>query len=202
MQAKLYESVSLRRVDPTLVLVAFGANLPSLGLSLAETLVAAQQAVVKAGFSDRGFSHLYRTPCFPAGAGPDYINACGAFSAAPDMSPRQILAVLHRIEADFGRERGVRWGARTLDLDLLAVGDRVLPDDAEQDRWRALPPDQQARIAPDALILPHPRMQDRGFVLVPLADVAPDWVHPRLGLTVRQMCDALPPEARAEVARL
>ena len=91
---------------------------------------------------------------------------------------------------------------RTLDLDLLAWGDSVLPDSATQDSWRALPPEAQVRAVPDGLILPHPRLQDRAFVLVPLADVAPDWVHPRTGLTVRQMLAALPAADRDAVKPL
>ena len=98
--------------------------------------------------------------------------------------------------------REQRWGMRTLDIDLLALGDSVLPDAQTQDAWRDLAPETQARLAPDRLILPHPRLQDRAFVLVPLADVAPDWRHPRLGLTVRQMLEALPAADREAVKPL
>lgn len=101
-----------------------------------------------------------------------------------------------------GRTRDTRWGMRTLDLDLIAIGDAVLPDEKTQDHWRFLPPDTQRIAAPDRLILPHPRMQDRAFVLVPLADVAPDWCHPRLNLTVAQMLAALPAQDRDEVVPL
>lgn len=115
-----------------------------------------------------------------------------------------MLRELHRIEACFGRSRadGVRWQARPLDLDLIACGDLVLPDAKTQTEWRDLPPDQQSRIAPEQLILPHPRMQDRGFVLAPLAEIAPDWRHPLTGQTVVQMLAALDPADWADMQRL
>jgi len=75
----------------------------------------------------------------------------------------------------------------------------VLPDVSTYRVWQDLPLERQTQVAPDTLILPHPRVQDRAFVLVPLADVAPEWRHPVSGQTVRQMLNALSPEARAEV---
>ena len=99
------------------------------------------------------------------------------------------------MEAAFGRERQTRWGPRSLDLDLLALDDLVLPDLAAWSLWRDLTPEAQARETPDRLILPHPRLQDRGFVLAPLAEVAPDWRHPVTGFDVTQMRDALPTAA-------
>jgi 2-amino-4-hydroxy-6-hydroxymethyldihydropteridine diphosphokinase len=124
------------------------------------------------------------------------------FQSESEDDLASILARLHAVEARFGRKRAQRWGMRTLDIDLLAMGDSVLPDAATQDRWRLLPSEAQIGSTPDQLILPHPRMQDRAFVLVPLADVAPDWVHPRTGLSVRQMLAALPAEDRDAVTPL
>ncbi len=184
------------------LLVAFGANLPNGDQSAITTLRAACSALRDSGFSALSLSHIYATPCFPAGAGPDYVNAAAACPVPAGWDAARVLALLHRIEDDFGRKRDQRWGMRTLDLDLLAFGDAVLPDAATQTRWRTLDPETQRSAAPDQLILPHPRLQDRAFVLVPLADVAPDWRHPLLGLTTCEMLAALPETDREQVVRL
>jgi 2-amino-4-hydroxy-6-hydroxymethyldihydropteridine diphosphokinase len=183
-------------------LVAFGANLPFDGGLPTETLWKATAALSEEGLSLLALSRFFATPCFPVGAGPDYVNAAAVLEADGDDDLASIMARLHAVEARFGRKRAQRWGMRTLDIDLLAMGDSVLPDAATQDRWRLLPAEAQIGSTPEQLILPHPRLQDRAFVLVPLADVAPDWVHPRTGLTVRQMLAALPQADRDAVKPL
>ncbi len=89
------------------------------------------------------------------------------------------LAALHQIEREFGRVRGVRNAARAIDLDLIAYGDKVT-------RGETVP------------LLPHPRMHERAFVLLPLREIAPRWYHPFLGRTVDQLIERLP---RNQVAR-
>jgi 2-amino-4-hydroxy-6-hydroxymethyldihydropteridine diphosphokinase len=173
-------------------LVALGANLPFQGVPPEETLRRALKALSKEGLTALAVSRFFRTPCFPAGAGPDYVNAAAVLEIGPETDATSIMTTLHLVEARFGRTRESRWGMRTLDLDLLALGDSVQPDVATQDSWRNLEPEKQSQRAPDQLILPHPRLQDRAFVLVPLADVAPGWMHPRTGQSVTAMLAALP----------
>lgn len=138
-------------------------------------------------------SRLWRTPAFPPGAGPSFVNAVSTLEWTG--SATSLLELLHGIEATFGRTRTARWEARIMDLDLLAMGDEIQPDKAEFMRWASLPPEAAATLCPDCLVLPHPRMAERGFVLAPLADIAPDWCHPVFGRTVLEMLADLPPEA-------
>lgn len=148
----------------------------------------------------RAISGFYETPAFPAGAGPNFVNA--ALKLETDFAPGALLDALHALEARYGRDRAERWGPRTLDLDLIAYGDLVLPDAETHAKWVDLPLEEQMRAAPDRLILPHPRMAERAFVLVPLNEVASDWCHPISGATVRQMVEDLPEALVSEVVRL
>ncbi len=176
-------------------LIALGSNMSSEIGSSEATLRAALKRLDESGARVAKASRMYLTPCFPPGAGPDYVNAAARLSFAG--TPQALLAVLHEIEAEFGRERAERWGRRTLDLDLIAAGDAVLPDAETFEAWCNLSPAQRIETEPKELILPHPWLAERAFVLVPLAEVAPDWVHPVLGLCVTEMRDALP---KAEIA--
>ncbi len=184
-------------------LVAFGGNLPSVVGGVPETLNAALNQLVQNNAEIRAKSRLYHTPCFPEGAGPDYVNAVALVAAK--LSADDMLVMLHDVEEAFGRARAQmsqRWSGRVLDLDLLAMGDAVRADLAGFRAWYDLPLKEQMQRAPEGLILPHPRLSERGFVLVPLAEVAPDWRHPVLGQTAAELCAALPDAARQEVRPL
>jgi 2-amino-4-hydroxy-6-hydroxymethyldihydropteridine diphosphokinase len=147
-------------------LIALGANLGQPAETLRSALVALDadpdlQVTAVSGF--------YRTP--PLGPPqPDYCNACAALATALDPEP--LLERLLTLETRFGRQRGERWGPRTLDLDLLAWGDRI--------HWS------------DQLTLPHPGLAERAFVLLPLRDIAPTWHHPVLQQTVTELLARLP----------
>ncbi|MEM9804881.1 MAG: 2-amino-4-hydroxy-6-hydroxymethyldihydropteridine diphosphokinase [Cyanobacteria bacterium P01_D01_bin.56] len=109
-------------------------------------------------------SQLYKTA--PVGPPqPDYINACAVLHTT--LKPEKVLQALLATEASFGRIRRERWGPRTLDLDLLLYGDQVMDT--------------------PRLTLPHPRMHERAFVLVPLAEIAPDWHHPLNQQTIQNL---------------
>ncbi len=179
------------------VLIALGGNLTGQKDSPFEELTDAIAQISRSELKVIRQSRIYRTPCFPAGAGPDFVNA--AVLCESEHTPAAILQILHQIEARAGRERKTRWGPRVIDLDLLAVGDLVLPDHDSYARWAGLPLEQQMQEAPDDLILPHPRLHQRAFVLVPLMDIAPDWRHPVLQKTVAEMFAALEPALLADI---
>ena len=143
------------------IFVAIGANLPGPDgappIATCRAAVAALDALP--GLRLRGLSRWYRTAPLPPSGQADYVNAVAHLDG--DVAPAVLLAALQGLEARAGRVRDVPNAARTLDLDIIAMGELV-------------------REAPDP-VLPHPRAHERRFVLMPLADVAPGWVHPVLG---------------------
>lgn len=166
----------------------------------AETLSHAVSVLSQRIGSQAECSRFFATPAFPAGSGPDFVNATAALEAKID--PAEVLEICHSVESLARRTRDQRWGPRTLDVDFLGYGDLVLPTIETQSAWRTLPLDEQMSQVPDQLILPHPRLQDRAFVLVPLQEVAPDWIHPVLGLSVSEMLARLPAADRTAIKPL
>ncbi len=160
------------RVPAANLLIALGSNKRHGSHGAPAGVVrAAIAALAGAGFTVVRRSRVHTTePLGPGGRA--YANA--VVLATGNLAPADAIAALAVIERAFGRRGGRRWGARVLDLDLLAHDETVLPSHG----WR------QARRGP---IVPHPRLHLRRFVLDPLVEVVPDWRHPVLGATARQL---------------
>lgn len=153
------------------ILVAIGANLASIaGRTPLETCRWAVGEIEGiAGVRLGAVSRWYATPPIPASDQPTFVN--GVVRLVGNIDPAALLQRLHGIEDAAGRQRSLANAARTLDLDLLAMDGLV--------------------VATKALTLPHPRMQDRAFVLAPLLDVAPGWTHPVLGITAAALLEGI-----------
>lgn len=137
------------------VIVALGGNLPGRYGSSAEVLRAALAALEWSGLKPVSTSSLWRSSAWPDPSDPDYLNAVAIVETS--LPPAEVLALLHRIEQGFGARSAERNGPRVLDLDLIAYGRLVHHGE---------------------LMLPHPRAAERLFVMGPLAEIAPAWVHP------------------------
>jgi 2-amino-4-hydroxy-6-hydroxymethyldihydropteridine diphosphokinase len=163
-----------------LAAIALGSNLSSsLGNSLETVESAIESLASHPDLTLVAVSHWYQTVAIGPPQ-PDYVNGCALVrmrsqsaqsNGIPNLSAQALLDVLIATEQQFGRVRTQHWGPRTLDLDLLLYDSVVLHT--------------------PTLTLPHPRMAERAFVLIPLAEILPDWVHPVIGLTIQQLCDQL-----------
>jgi len=156
-------------MSPSGIFIALGANLPSRLGPPQETIEAALHALADAGVHAESRSRLYRTQAWPDPRQPPFVNAVARVRTT--LLPGTLMQLLHETETAFGRTRSARNEPRTLDLDLL---------------------DYEGRIEEGPPKLPHPRMATRGFVLIPLSEVAPDWCHPVTRLSITELVAALP----------
>lgn len=139
--------------QPVLAYIALGSN---LGDPLAQVSSGLDELAALPHCHLRRQSYWYRSKAIGPGAQPDYIN--GVVQLETTLSATALFEQIQRIESSHGRERRVRWAARTLDLDILLYGDRI--------------------IRTEQLQVPHPRLTERNFVLYPLRDIDPDLVLP------------------------
>ncbi len=152
-----------------MILIGLGANLSSDRFGPPRnTLEAALDELEKRGVHVAKRSRWYSSAPMPLSDQPRYINAVAAVTT--DRSPDQLLALLHTIEADFGRQRTVANASRAIDLDLLAYDDLIRTTQAP--------------------LLPHPRLAERAFVVRPICDIDPNWRHPLLGQTAQELAEA------------
>ena len=169
--ATMADTIGAEDVDATRrVLVAIGANLPGPdgAPALYTCMAAARMLDGLCGLRLMAISRWWASaPVPPLPGAPDYVN--GVARLEGDAAPEAVLAALHAIEDRFGRVRPFPDAPRTLDLDLIDAGGRVLNG--------------------PGLVLPHPRAHLRAFVLRPLAEVLPGWMHPRIGVTLAAMLE-------------
>jgi 2-amino-4-hydroxy-6-hydroxymethyldihydropteridine diphosphokinase len=154
------------------ILIGFGANLPAPGFATPRaTLEAALLELERRGVRVLARSSWWESAPVPLSEQPWYVN--GVVAVETELEPEPLLRLLQGVETAFGRRRRVRNEARVLDLDLLAYRDRV-------------------RAGPEPPILPHPRLAERAFVLLPLAEILPNWRHPATGEMLATLIRRLP----------
>jgi len=154
--------------------MGLGANVAGAWGAPVETIICALKKLEEESQDEFFASSLYRTPPVGPANQPDFVNAVCVLSTT--LSPTGLLALVKSIERAAGRGRGRRWGPRPLDIDILDYKGRV-------HHWPGVNFSGPRR----RLVLPHPEVHKRAFMLKPLAEVAPNWRHPVLGTSVQQL---------------
>lgn len=146
-------------------------------------------------------SALYTSPAWPDkdATQPDYLN-CVACIDTTD-SPHDLLHKLHDIENIMGRVRHQRWGSRTVDLDILAYNDAILPDIENWHRQAGMSVEQARQVDNPPLTIPHPRLCMRAFALVPLLEICPAWIHPVYKEGGAQLLQRVPVDQLTEIEK-
>lgn len=180
--------------------VALGSNIPSKFGGSLETLNRAISDLQTSNFKLIKCSNFYETEPIPKGLGQNFINCCAIFES--QLSAFDVLEHLHNLETRYGRTRDKRWGARIIDIDLIYFDELIFPEKHTLQKWIDLSPDEQIKCWPTEMILPHPRLQDRAFVLIPLRDINKDWRHPLLGISVVDMLALLEPSLLNEIQKI
>jgi 2-amino-4-hydroxy-6-hydroxymethyldihydropteridine diphosphokinase len=175
-----------REINLTLCIAAFGANIPSVVGAPYNTIQEAIRLLEDCGHTIDAVSEYYSTKPIPASEQPDFVNCAAVFES--ELTPELLLAQFHQIEAKLGRKRAERWSARTLDIDLIAYGDQVLPDIKG---WHDIVDHEDPSFFIDTPMVPHPRAHKRAFVLKPVLEIAADWMHPVYDKTVAELYDML-----------
>jgi 2-amino-4-hydroxy-6-hydroxymethyldihydropteridine diphosphokinase len=169
------------------ILLGLGSNLAGAWGKSPAILVRTIHELTAAGLRILACSSLYATSPVGVGRQPTYINA--VVIAKTPVGPAELLRTLKRIERRAGRRLGRHWGPRQLDIDILDFAGRQIGHPCGQRR-------------PGQLLLPHPEMHRRAFVLVPLSEISPSWRHPRSGLSAATLLSRLPARDRAGVRRV
>ena len=156
-----------------MILLGLGSNLPGPWGTPLETLRRALLEMKACGIEVVSQSKAYSTHAYGVGGQPDYVNA--VLSVACLAPPEALMMRLHSLERRAARSRGERWGARTLDIDLLDWHGRIIGSSRERG--------SRTELGFKPLSLPHPGILKRPFVIVPLAEIAPEWHHPISGKT-------------------
>ncbi len=172
--------------------IALGSNLSNASGDSAFLVKSAYKLLAQESIIIDKCSPIFETPAFPAGSGPNYVNT--VIKVKTEHGAEALLDVLHSVEAELGRERDQRWESRVIDLDLLDYDGVLRPDAKIYEKWRNMPLEQQISTWPDGLILPHPRIEDRAFVLVPLKSIEPNWVHPVSRESIDMLLERISPQ--------
>lgn len=166
-----------------MIVIGLGSNLKTEKYSSSKEILEASISLLhEKGLRIVKISNFYETEPVPKSDQPWFVNA--AICVETSFEAHELLRILHEIENELGRVRKERWEARIIDLDLLCYNEMVVPTKNE---WKRKSKEE----IPNGVIIPHPRLHERDFVLIPMNEIASDWKHPIFDKTTQKLLDDL-----------